>query len=131
MTTTIRETIDTIRDCAAVPTGDHRPIPGERPATAPLILAIAAAEAEPFQALLKAINAFFGTEAGQVYDLLVDDLGASAEIKFIIAEHLDAARGRLHMPAPAVDWADHVALTSALPTIARRAADLRFTEILG
>lgn len=128
-TTTIRETLATITACATPPAVDHRPIPGERPATQPLALAIVAAEREPFQALAGRLDTFFEGDVDAA--LAEDEREAARMIRQIVDEHLAAAHARLAAPAPPVDWTDHIALSQVIPAIARRAADLRFVQVLG
>ncbi len=84
--------------------------------------------AAPFPPLPAALTSHFD---GNVTGALAEDGPEAARmVEQIVAEHVRAARVRLARPTPTLDWADHIALTQALPTIARRAADLRFVEIL-
>lgn len=126
--TTARETIHTITTAITTAAIDPRPIPGERPATAPLAAAGAAVEAEPFAALAQALTTCFD---GDVEAALAEDApAATTMIEQIVTEHVHAAHARLAAPTPTIDWSDHHALATVIPTIARRAADLRFVQIL-
>jgi hypothetical protein len=127
--TTTRETLAVITSCASVPDGDHQPRRGEAFASYPLVYAGVAAEAEPFQALQASLSLYFDGDVDAA--LAEDEPAALAEADRIIAEHVRNAQVRLTRPVPALDWSDHIALTVALPEIARRAADLRFVQMLG
>ncbi|WP_043511724.1 MULTISPECIES: hypothetical protein [unclassified Actinoplanes] len=87
------------------------------------------AEVEPFQALQASLSQYFDGDFDAA--LAEDESAALADADRIIAEHVRTAQVRLARAAPALDWSDHTTLTEALPAIARRAADLRFVQILG
>jgi hypothetical protein len=130
MMAVIREVLATIAACAvAGPPAPLRPIRGERPAAGPLASANVAVEAEPFIVLSAELAVYFGGDpAVALAGPDADEAGRHATR--IVAEHLATARIRLAEPPPTLDWSDRDSLMAASVAAARRAADLRFVEIL-
>lgn len=130
--TTTRETLALIADEAArsITPDDLPTIPGEHPATGPTAAAQVAGEVAPFTALITALGDFFGDDLAEALTGPEVD-AAEAEVRRIIAEHVQAARARLILPPPVVDWSDHVALAEVSYAAVKRAGDLRFVAILG
>ena len=128
--TATRQTITTITALAATPTLDgETPIPTARPATRPLVEAVAAADAEPFQALLTSLTTHFDGDIDAALD--EDETAALADIDRIIGEHLHTARVLLAAATPVIDWTDRAVMADAVSVIARRAAAMRIVEVLG
>lgn len=124
-----RRTIAAIGHAAALPA--HPPNSSEawlRPGTAMMTTAILAIEAEPFQALLGGLSAYFDGDIEAA--LAEDEPAALAAAERIIAEHVRKAAVRLSAPTPVIYWTDHIALSGLVSDVARRAADLRFTQML-
>jgi len=128
---TIREVLATIRACTAHdPQAPVRPIPGEHPATTPIVRAELAADVAPFADLQAALDEYFGPELDEALSGPEADT-AEAEMRRIIAEHVTGAQARLAAPPPKLSWSSRDSLSRVARTAIIRAGDLRFTEALG
>ncbi len=124
---TPHELRDTITACAVMPPKPTGEIPGEHPVAAPLAYTHAVAEAAPFIALLTELDEYFAPFATAP----LDEPFTEAEMRRIIAAHCHAASDRIHDGVPIGNSHDVDFLHRLAAAAVNRAADLRFTQMMG